>query len=524
MPKRLAALVLSFPLLRRLAALLLGAALWTGGVEPAQAQQDTFPATPAQIASLVSRVRAGAWTERHLAARELRAWAPLPTSSLGGVAALLPLLEEPDEALVLSALVDSCPAAFPFLERAIQASPAIRYRLFPAFSGAKVRLTPSFANVVARSITDPEVGLMARFLLQARPEGIAHLAELLGGESELGLDPVFREQALSALAYSADTYPDLLFEAVEDPSPKLRAVAVFGLGQISSGSMHRARAMARCEAALADPDPSVREFATSTLETFAPDLGEERLISHLERMLRDSSPRVRINTVLTCRELGPAAAGLVPSLAELLASPDLEVEAEFSYPGYVGDALAAIGTAAKPALPALISAFESEGRPEVARSLKVSTTRIAEGLRDAGDPAWWVPFRVHWKGFLALVLLAGVWFLGMSRLKQPRAAWARFLIAFLPAALIVTWLGVRLLFDDFEGHYADDLTLACIPAGLDEISFLPFALSGPLTAAFPCLVLALWSTGRGSHRIREERDQEAQAEPPQASPPQGQEL
>jgi len=486
---------------------------WTGAALKTVSAQAASPATPAEIASLVSRVRAGPSSDRRLAARELRVSAPLPRESLASVVGLLPWVESFEEELVLEALARSCPAALPFLERALETNPGTRQAVFSALCKHKVVVTPAFMEATARCLVDPTCSISAGALLERTPAGVAFLVDLLEGGSELSKDLSFRKGALLVASRSADRYSGLFLEAGEDPSPEIRAVALFGLAQLSGNGPQRGRALAICEAALSDPEPVVREGATNAIMNFAAELGEERLVAHFERMLRDPSPQVRFNAVLDCRDLGPAAAGLIPTLAECLSRPEPEIEASYSlaYPEQVAQVLAALGIVAKPALPALVASFEREERPEVAESIKTYTTRIAEELRDSGDPPLWLPFRVHWKGCLALLLLGAAWFLGMSRVRRPRAAWARFLIASLPVAGIVTLSGLALLVDDFGNRFADELTLACIPADLDEVSFLPFALSGPLTAAFPCFVFALWSTGRGSKRLREERDQEAEA-------------
>ena len=157
---------------------------------------------------------------------------------------------------------------------------------------------------------------------------------------------------------------EALAESLDDPDPRVRAVALDALGKLGLGASPAVDAiLARTH----DKEPGVRLKAFETLMRVQdPDTA---MVNLLGSALADSTSSVRSGVAYLLAGLRARAAAAAPALAALLRDPDTEVRSAAAF------ALGEIGPAACAALPALRAAQNDSDR-EVRTRARVAISRI----------------------------------------------------------------------------------------------------------------------------------------------------
>ena len=242
---------------------------------------------------------------------------------------------------------------------------------------------PALAPALIKAFRDPDAAV------RARAAGVvvnysAHVAETYEALKPLATDsdPGVRLWSLQALAtlQPVDSAP-LLLTALSDPEATVRAVAASNLGFPSA---KLAPAVPKLVAALADPDADVRRAAAYSLAGLGQSLDTSSGVDRLLELLKDPDPKTQ-----AAAAAGLESTGSAKMLATLLArlDGDLPVEVRAAMVSALGgagpeeasrvagaleaalqhedesvqtaaaSALQALGRAAAPSIPALISAI-----------------------------------------------------------------------------------------------------------------------------------------------------------------------
>jgi len=193
-------------------------------------------------------------------------------------------------------------------------------------------------------------------------------------------DETVRENAITQLGGMGDKAAAAvapLTETLQDKSANIRAHAAWALGQIGAPAQSSATALV---ALLKDSDAKVRGQAITALSKIHPD--SHITLPEFIKLLEDADPAIRLRILnaitetgeaavpalvkalkndkaaywacLVLRDIGPAAYGAVPALAEKLSAPQPEVRREAVL------ALAAIGSNAASAAPKIAALLEDE--------------------------------------------------------------------------------------------------------------------------------------------------------------------
>lgn len=158
-----------------------------------------------------------------------------------------------------------------------------------------------------------------------------------GQKSELEM--VARNAAHALLAIGTDTTEPLL-ACTEDGEPRARKYACFALGELDTDAATVIDALVRC---CRDEDPAVR---LNAVEALGLKRGTDAAALALADALFDDDDEVRFNAALALARLGPAAAPAVPALKKALTDGNRYTV------GYAVEALDRIGT--QEALAALV--------------------------------------------------------------------------------------------------------------------------------------------------------------------------
>jgi HEAT repeat protein len=222
------------------------------------------------------------------------------------------------------------------------------------------------------------------------PEVLVALCQRLGDRSEHASVRCSAARALSSLGKAAQPAVPVLREALADADGEVRVTAATALWRITGQA---APGLSIVLQALQHPDVRIRKEAAQSLWSFSPDV--PGVVPALVQALQDPDPSVRWPACSTladirwaCREevrdvipalirlvqgekhnatlraairalghIGPQAASAVPSLTKVLERPDQSLRAQ------VADALGAMGSAAKEAVPALLDAYHRGTAP-----------------------------------------------------------------------------------------------------------------------------------------------------------------
>lgn len=231
------------------------------------------------------------------------------------------------------------------------------------------------ADLVAQfKAADPDQRIVLADQLSSRnsPEvALALLPLLKSGDAELRADTLFVLAAFDGDAL-AGTAPALTNAAIHDANWRARANAAFALIKLPDTQ----GAVATFSACAHDPDSRVRTLCAKGLGTAAAaqHAGDAKVLSLLTTDLDDHYRMVRFGAAVGLFALASTEPTVVHALAARL-----DVERDPWVRGAIAKAIAAAGTAAEPALPALTRAvFNPDGR---------STRQVFSALGAVGAPA-----------------------------------------------------------------------------------------------------------------------------------------
>lgn len=292
-------------------------------------------------------------------AEEVRTWAAMALASLGAAPAaeaLAARLEDPSAKVRAAAAValgtlGAEVARWLRALRALATDPDKDVRA-SGLNALGACLEPEALPVLLHGLDDAEASVrVAAWSALAAPglAGAARVPALL--ERPRDAEASVREARASALgALGSPLAVPALRAALEDASPAVRTQAAFALSLVGPEGLE---ALHELEAALFDMEPGVRMIAALTLGKHGPRA--RRALPALRRALEDPEPLALGNVLYALGAVAagdPRAAALVlPDLRRALASPAPSVR------GYAAQALARLGPAGAPCLPALLEAW-----------------------------------------------------------------------------------------------------------------------------------------------------------------------
>jgi len=205
---------------------------------------------------------------------------------------------------------------------------------------------PDHAAFIFGGLNDPSAtvrrhvvdALAAMAMGQAAPAQAQAVQRLMGAAMCDG-DELVRRQAIDALGrlpVDAAGAAGIYARAVRDPSPMVRARALYSLYARTRAAAPHERELAAVTIASRDQRADVREAAVYAMSRFAERLDAAVLLLGLS--LRDASPDVRQSAASCLARLGPKAAPVWASLVASLEDEDLGVRAA------AAEALGALGS------------------------------------------------------------------------------------------------------------------------------------------------------------------------------------
>ena len=273
------------------------------------------------------------------------------------VAELRAKLKDPDMSVRLKAVEELGPMA--------ESSPEAVDALMEAVSDSD----PMVRRFVAYGLSDVKAPSAAV---------IAALTKLL---RETEMEP--RQAAVLALyklapRVEADSVRDLaaaLAVAAADKDEMVRIQAIMALGALGApGALQVPAVKAALERALKDPNPQVREAASSSIGQLGP--GVPGTVALLIQALADPVHDVRKHAVVALEKMGPEAAPATKALARQLRGKEIYLRV------FAADALAAIGPGAKAALPEL-KALQKRGYKDLEKSPEMEAKDLPEAVAKA---------------------------------------------------------------------------------------------------------------------------------------------
>ena len=268
----------------------------------------------------------------------------------------------------------------------IASNPAVIEReVVPALMG--VLLKGAAAEKVEASVALSHIGPAAlsavtKALGTAEPEVAVHLCDVAGqmGPAAAAATPeLFKllasksadvaahaAQAVGAIGANPDAAVPALTRLLKSETAAVRVHAVLALGQFGEDAKSSVPAVT---ALLADPDETVQRASAKALGTIGPSAAAA--IPQLIKALHAKSGAVTVHAADALARIGPAA---VPALISVLGEEDLR--------GLAAMILGDLGSAAKPAVPALLEAAR-DSRLEVRREAYLALAAIGPDAIEA---------------------------------------------------------------------------------------------------------------------------------------------